>query len=66
MDILCQWVFCFVLSQNVKQCGRIQSGTKEAFITDMAKIDGTPGELLTAECVKKGERFQIDWSRTKK
>ena len=66
MDIICQWVLCFVISKDVKQCGRIQTGSRENLSSEVLKLEGTPGELLTAECVKKGDRFQIDWSHTKK
>lgn len=63
MEIICHFITCFVIAKGTQQCGRVQTGTKEDLSAFVLKMEATPGDMLTAECVKKGERFQIDWSK---
>ena len=63
MEIVCKWVICFVIAKGAQQCGRVSTGSRQELSQVVLKLDGTPGDLLTSECIKEGDRYQIDWSK---
>lgn len=63
MEIICKWLLCFVIARGTEQCGRVQTGSKEQFAEFVLKNDWQASDVMTSECVKKGEQFKLNWGR---